>query len=94
MATPARKFRVIVDERVEHDLDDIPKHIVLKFLRALDELENNPYRPRPTMDIKKLVGLDDAYRLRLGKYRVLYAVNFKELTVRVTSIKSRDKAYD
>ena len=94
LSTPARKFTIIIDERVEKDLDDIPKHIAEKFLNSLDELEINPYRSRPTMDIKKLVGIEDTYRLRLGKYRVLYIIDFKELIVKITSVKPRDKAYD
>jgi mRNA-degrading endonuclease RelE of RelBE toxin-antitoxin system len=66
LSTPARRFTVIIDERVEKDLEDIPKHIVEKFLNSLDELEINPYRPRPTMDIKKRVEIENTYRLRLG----------------------------
>jgi mRNA interferase RelE/StbE len=94
LSTPARKFTIIIDERVEKDLEDIPKHIVEKFLNSLDELEINPYRSRPTMDIKKLIGIEDTYRLRLGKYRVLYVIDFNKLIVRITSVKPRDKAYD
>ena len=94
LSTPARRFTIIIDERVDKDLEDIPKHIVEKFLNSLDDLETNPYRSRAIMDIKKLVGIDDTYRLRLGKYRVLYVIDFVKLLVKITSVKPRDKAYD
>ncbi|MEW5759478.1 MAG: type II toxin-antitoxin system RelE/ParE family toxin [Candidatus Thermoplasmatota archaeon] len=93
LSDPAKKFEVIVDERVEKDLSSVPKHIVKAFLRALDELEKNPFRARPKMDIKKLVGHEGTYRLRIGDYRVLYYVDSIELKVFVTAIKHRKKVY-
>lgn len=79
---------------------------VVKFLRALDadtkdriklalkNLENNPFRNRPKADIKKLgstKGRENLYRLRIGEYRAVYAVEGN--TVWVTEIFLRGKGY-
>jgi len=93
LSTP-RKFEVIVDERVEKDLSKVPSHIIEKFIRALDELEIDPLRNRPKMDIKKMTGFENTYRLRIGDYRVLYSIDFAQQKVLVTSVKHRSKAYD
>jgi mRNA interferase RelE/StbE len=44
---------------------------------ALRNLENDPFRNRPKADIKKLEGTkgrESLYRLRIGDYRAVYAV--------------------
>ncbi len=33
-------YEVLIDERVEKDLEGIPKYVVEKFLKLLDELDN------------------------------------------------------
>jgi mRNA interferase RelE/StbE len=78
----------------------------VKFLRELDadtrdriklalrNLENDPFRNRPKADIKKLEGTkgrENLYRLRIGDYRAVYAVEGN--TVWVTEIFLRSKGY-
>ena len=61
---------------------------------ALRNLENDPFRKRPKTDIKILDGTkgrDDLYRLRIGDYRAVYAVEGN--TVWVTEIFLRGKGY-
>lgn len=87
------RFEVLIDRRVYKDLDNVPGHIVKRFLNALDELEKDPIRPRPKFDVKPIRGLIETYRLRIGDYRVLYIVEAKGKIVRVTSVDHRSKAY-
>ena len=78
----------------------------VKFLRELDadardriklalrNLENYPFRNRPKADIKKLegtIGRENLYRLRIGDYRAVYAVEGN--IVWVTEIFLRGKGY-
>jgi mRNA-degrading endonuclease RelE of RelBE toxin-antitoxin system len=37
-------YEVLIDERVEKDLEKVPKYVVEKFLKLLDEFEKNPIR--------------------------------------------------
>ncbi len=94
MSRDTTPYEVLIDERVEKDLEDVPKHVVEKFLKLLDEFEKNPIRPRSGFDVKPLEGYPgNTYRLRIGKYRVLYAVDNETKRVRITSIQHRSDAY-
>ena len=87
-------YEVLIDERVEKDLEKVPKYVVKKFLRLLDEFEKNPIRPRSGFDVKPMEGYpDNTYRLRIGKYRVLYAVDNDNKKVRITTVQQRGDAY-
>jgi mRNA interferase RelE/StbE len=57
-------------------------------------LETDPFKSRPHADIKKLKGTkkrEDLYRLRVGDYRVIYAV--EDDTIFVLEIIPREKGY-
>ena len=56
MSKDSTPYEVLIDERVEKDLEKVPKHIVEKFLKQLDEFEKNPIRPRSGFDIKPMEG--------------------------------------
>jgi mRNA interferase RelE/StbE len=87
-------FAVEVDRRVEKDLRGVPRFIVERFLAALDELEIDPLRPRAGFDVKPLKDFPgNSHRLRIGDYRVLYAIDVERRLVRVTSIRHRSDAY-
>lgn len=59
----------------------LAKHKTLapKILNALENLAQNPYEN--TLDIKKLQGKDHHFRLRLGKYRILYELMENRLLI-------------
>lgn len=56
MSRDAIPFEVLIDERVEKDLEKIPKYIVKKFIKLLDEFEKDPIRPRSGFDLKPMEG--------------------------------------
>jgi mRNA interferase RelE/StbE len=61
---------------------------------AVRQLEQGPFQGRPGADIKKLKGIKgrhDLFRLRVGEYRVIYAVENE--TVWITEIFSRGRGY-
>ncbi|MGA1821411.1 MAG: type II toxin-antitoxin system RelE family toxin [Thermoplasmatota archaeon] len=93
MSSEKKKFTVLVDERVEKDLKTVPKHITLRFLDLLDELEEDPFQNRSGLDVKLLKGHDDLYRIRLGDYRVLFSLDKPNRTVIVTTVVHRRRAY-
>ena len=68
-----------------------------RITAALRHLETNPYPPRrPTADIKKLAwtkGRADAYRLRIGPWRVLCAIRDDKVDIRIFERKT-DSTYD
>ena len=94
MSKDATPYEVLIDQRVEKDLEKVTKYIVEKFLKLLDEFEKNPVRPRSGFDVKPMEGYPgDTYRLRIGKYRVLYSVDIENRNVKITSVQHRGDAY-
>ena len=94
MGRDTTPYEVLIDERVEKDLEKVPKYIVEKFLKLLDEFEKNPIQPRSGFDVKPMEGYPiNTYRLRIGKYRVLYSVENESKKVRITSVQNRGDAY-
>ncbi len=87
-------YKVSIDRRVERDFEEIPNHIVEKFIQLLDEFEKDPLRHRPKFDVKHLKRFPrNLYRLRIGDYRVLYSVDKEKKEVKITLIVHRRKAY-
>jgi mRNA interferase RelE/StbE len=74
----------------------LPKKDRKRIGKALRELEADPYPPRrPNADIKKLAGTrgrEDAYRLRIGPWRAIYAIREREVDIRIFERKS-DSTY-
>ncbi len=94
MSKDASPYKVLIDQRVEKDLEKVPKYIVEKFLKLLDEFEKNPVRPRSGFDVKPMEGYSgNTYRLRIGKYRVLYSVDIENRNVKITSVQHGGDAY-
>ena len=60
-------------------------------MRLLRRLEEDPLPEE--CDVKKLRGFESAFRIRIGKYRVVYKVDWRERKVFVVFIGHRGKAY-
>jgi len=70
-------FKIFLHRKVEKNLYIIPKYILKKFYDLISDLEISPV-PWRKWDVRKLKGLEDTYRIRLDKYRVVYWVNWKK----------------
>ena len=67
----------------------LPKDSSQQIAHAINELGQNP---RPN-GCKKLIGLDNLYRIRVGSYRVVYQIHEKGLLVLVVLIDDRKEVY-
>jgi mRNA interferase RelE/StbE len=61
------------------------------LLKKIKNLSVNPYST--TLDVKKLKVVEDAYRLRVGGYRVIYEISNKKLLITVVQIGIRGGVY-
>jgi mRNA interferase RelE/StbE len=82
------EYRVYFKESVEKDLNTIPKKDLLKILRRIEALAEEP-RPQGH---EKLTG-QERYRIRQGRYRILYSIQDTELTVWVVKVAHRKEVY-
>jgi len=65
------------------------RKIQIQLISALRKLQKDP-RPRQA---KKLSGLDELYRIRVGNYRIVYTIRNKILIILVLRIAHRKDVY-
>jgi mRNA interferase RelE/StbE len=75
------EYKVYFKESVEKDFGSIPKKDLQRILRRIEALATNP-RPKGH---EKLTG-QERYRIRQGRYRIVYSIQDKELTVWVVKV--------
>jgi len=73
---------------VKKDLRSIQKQHVLRILKAIEGLAEDP---RPS-NAKPLTGRD-AWRVRIGHYRAIYTINEQEIIIEVIKIGHRKNVY-
>ncbi len=56
-------------------------------------LQNDPI-PAAIFDLKKLAGMKDTYRIRIGDIRVVYEVDWETKEVKVLLVAQRESAYE
>jgi mRNA interferase RelE/StbE len=83
------KYRVVFKPSASLELEHLPPTVLKRIRDVIAKLMNDPRPP----GCKKLSGSDNAWRLRVGDYRVLYEVYDEEWLVRVFRIRHRKEAY-
>ena len=83
-----RNYTVLLERNAERALHDLPKSDVKLISESLDALESDPRPP----GAKKLLK-QEGYRIRKGKYRVLFTVDDSARLVRVYRIGHRRDIY-
>lgn len=72
----------------EKQLHKLPKDIQIRIVHALDKI-----RTRPFDHVTKLVGYE-AYRLRVGDYRLILEIKGNKLIILVIKIGHRKNIYN
>ena len=82
------RYQVILPKSVQKELNRLPDDVAQRILARLAGLETNP---RPA-DVKKLKGRD-AWRIRVGDYRVIYEIHDRVLHIIVITVGHRREIY-
>lgn len=82
------KYQVEFECNIEKVLRKIPKHDIESIFKTLKELSEDP-RPMYYEKLKNRQG----YRVRCGKYRVIYKVEDEKLLILVLDIDHRKDIY-
>ncbi len=64
-----------------------------RLTELLTVLKQNPV-PFREFDVVKLKGFRDTYRVRLGKLRVIYKVDWSQRVITILVVAERSRAYD
>lgn len=79
------KYRLIITKKAEKFIKKQDKDTQKRIIKAILEL--------PKGDIKKLKGIDEIYRLRIGDFRVLFEKNDEELVIIIVDVGNRGEIY-
>ncbi len=82
------RYKIFFRESVRKDLGILPKKEIQKILHRIEALSEDP---RPS-GCEKLTG-EEKYRIRQGRYRIVYSIRDQELTVWVVKIGHRKDVY-
>lgn len=84
-----RRYEVQISTAAEREFRKLPTDVAKRLKPAILALADNP-RPQ---GVVKLAGEENAWRIRVGDYRVLYQIHDRALLVLVVEIAHRREAY-
>lgn len=82
------KYKIYIKPSAAKELKKIPKKVLQKIVSRIKGLSKNP---RP-FGCEKLSD-EERYRIRQGNYRIVYAIEDKELIVSVVKVSHRSNDY-
>ncbi len=86
-------YHILLHRKVDKFLDCLDEKTRLRELEAILRLENFPNFIEH-LDIVKMEGQKDFYRLRTGRFRIMFSVNKSTLTIIILKISQREAAYE
>ena len=82
-------YRIEVSATAERQLGKLPRTDQVRVIRVIQALAADPRPP----GCRKLAGHDDVFRVRTGRYRVLYAIEGRRLVILVLKVGDRKDVY-
>jgi len=82
-------WQIVIGRRVQRAFRRLPRDLLNRIKVAIEQLAQNP---RPVGSIK-LKGHQDLYRIRVGGWRIIYALKEEELIILVIQVSARGGAY-
>lgn len=84
------RYKVVVSKSAAKELSKLPSTVNNRVIKAVMELSDNP-RPQGS---KKLKGGSENWRIRIGDYRVVYAIDDEILIVDIRKVGHRKDIYE
>jgi mRNA interferase RelE/StbE len=84
------QYNVVVSKSAAKELSKLPATVNNRIIKAILKLSDDP-RPQRS---KKLKGGSENWRLRIGDYRVVYAIDDEVMIVDVRKVGHRKDIYD
>ena len=81
-------YKLFFKKSVQKDFDAIPKKDLKRILKRIEALAEDPRPP----GCEKLTG-QKRYRLRQGRYRIVYSIQDDELTIWIVKVGHRKNLY-
>ena len=82
--------RILISKKALKELQSLP---VKERELVKDRISKLAYFPLVRLDVQKLGGYENVYRLRVGGYRVLFEYEKTKKTIRILKIGKRENVY-
>lgn len=82
------KYKIEIKRSAQKEIEHLPKMELKTILSAISQLRENP-RGHQTLKLAN----QDRYRLRVGRYRVLYEIHEYDLMLFIVKVAHRKEAY-
>jgi mRNA interferase RelE/StbE len=82
-------YRIVISRRAERQFRNLTRAVQVRLAARIDSLAQNPRPPGAV----RIEGTELIYRIRVGDYRVLYAVEERDLIVLVVKVGHRREVY-
>ena len=82
-------YRIEVSATAERQIRKLPRADQLRVVRAVQALSTDPRPP----GCRKLSGYEDVFRVRIGRYRVLYSIEGRRLVIILLKVGDRKDIY-
>lgn len=83
-------YQIRVTNAARKSLESLPKNALPRIEIAIDNLAQTP---RPS-SVKKLSGLKNRHRARVGDYRIIYSVFDDVLLIEIVAVGHRGQVYN
>ncbi len=83
------QHEVEVSRTAEKQLRKLPREVQERLVRRMLLLAEDPF----PQGARKLTGYDDVYRVRVGRYRILYSVSRRRLVIIILKVGQRKDIY-
>ena len=83
------RFEIEISQTAEKQIKKLPEKDQLRLVRAMLMLSEEQL-PKGS---RKLKGYDDVFRIRVGRYRVLYSISKSRLVILILKIGHRKDIY-
>jgi mRNA interferase RelE/StbE len=83
------RYKVEISATADRQIRKLPRADQIRVIRVIQTLATDPRPP----GCRKLSGHDDVFRVRIGRYRVLYAIEDRRLVIIVLKVGDRKDLY-
>jgi mRNA interferase RelE/StbE len=82
-------YEIFIEKKAEKDLRRLPKNYQNKIIQKIFNLKDNP---KP-IEARKIISSENYYRIKVGDYRIIYEINYKEKRINIFRARHRKEAY-
>jgi len=86
----SNSYKILLERKAVKQLQRLDKSAKTRIIKALRDLKERGLAP--SLDLKKMKGYRNHYRLRVGSYRVLFELQ-KPRTIKIYAVLPRKSAY-